>query len=136
MDNGSFVNLGALYTGQKDAYVASTPVTDTIDTEEVLLVASPEVTYTPGKNQIDFYNPSGKVARAYHLVAGDKIKLSDSMITGTTVVGQYCIPQNGSYKLAASATEGTSTRLAFVVTEKTTIGATGAAATRLRVTKA
>lgn len=140
MDNGSFVNLGALIAGQKDVYQMATPATATLGTEEVLLVYSPEVNYEPAKTLKDFTNPANVPARAYHLTVGDVITITDDGFDGTSVVGEFLIPQNNSVKLVASATIG-SARLSGKVIEKGTFGYTGVghartASTTIRIVKA
>ncbi|ASA22748.1 hypothetical protein [Paenibacillus donghaensis] len=139
VENGSFVVLGGVVAGNPEVRVASTP-TD-VATQEVLLVASPELVEINGY-RIDisdptlFTNAANKPARTYHLHIGDTFTLTDTGITGTTVVDQFVIPQNTLYKGIASATIGT-TVVACQVLEKTTIsiGRTRLAATKLQVVK-
>lgn len=140
MDNGSFVNLGGLVTGQADVYYTATPATAGLATEEGLLVYSPEVNYAPGKTLKDFTNLANIPARAYHLTVGDVITVTDDGINGTTVVGEWVIPADGSFELSASASLG-STRLAGKVIEKSEFGYTGSSyskedATTFRIVKA
>jgi hypothetical protein len=140
MDNGSFVNLGALISGQTDCYATVTPTSALLATEEVLLVYTPELNYEPGKTLKDFTNVANVPARAYHLTVGDVITITDDGITGSTVVGEFVIPQDGSFELAASATIG-STRLSGKVIEKGTFGYSGStyaktASTTIRIVKA
>jgi hypothetical protein len=140
MDNGSFVNLGALISGQTDVYATATPATASLATEEALLVYTPELNYEPGKTLVDFTNVANTPARVYHLTVGDIITITDDGITGTTVVGEYVIPADGSFELAASASLG-STRLAGKVIEKGTFGYSGStyaktASTTFRIVKA
>lgn len=49
-------------------------------TEDVLLVASPEVMYEAGKDIGDFVNEAGKVARAFRLADGDVISLTEGLL--------------------------------------------------------
>lgn len=136
MKNGYVCNLGAKVTGNPEAFVVATPATATLGTEEVVLIASPEVMYEANKNISDFEIAANKPARAYHLTVGDVILFSDDLIDGTPVVGQYVIPQNGSLKLVAAADLSGGTRLAFKVDAQTTIGYNANTAWRLRVVKA
>lgn len=134
--NGSVANVGALVAGTRDVFELATPATATLATEEVVLIASPEFSYLPGKSLEDFVNPAGIPMRAYHLVEGDTFTISDDGIDGTTVIGQYVIPQNASLKLAAAADLTGGTRFAAKVVQKGTIGFNGAkASTTVKVVK-
>lgn len=131
LKNGEFVALGARVEGERELFQAGAP-TD-VETQEVLLVASPELTYESGTTILDFVNKAGKPARAYHLYVGDIITVTDDVIDGTSVVGQYLVPQNGKTKLAPAADLSDGTRFAAQVIEKTTIY--GQPATAFRVVK-
>lgn len=143
MVNGSFIALGALVTGQNDVRVAATP--SDVTAEEVLLVASPEIIKATVNgivlnielsDRTAFTNIANKPARAYRLKVGDQFTMTDAGISGTTVVGQYVIPQNGSFTPVASAVIG-STIISLKVLAKTYItnGVTKSAATVLEVVK-
>lgn len=143
MVNGSFVALGALLSGNDDIKVAATP--SDVTAEEVVLVASPEiikVTVNGGVYNLDisdrsaFTNIANTPARAYRLKVGDQFTMTDDGISGTTVVGQYVIPQNGSFTPVTSASIG-STIVAMKVLKKTYItnGVNKTAATVLEVVK-
>ncbi|WGU92054.1 hypothetical protein QJQ58_15690 [Paenibacillus dendritiformis] len=123
LDNGSFVHVGALKAGEREIKNAVVPTKATLK-QEVVLIAAPEVIYdgSQGKQLDKFYTPAGKAARAYHLVAGDIITISDDMITGTTKVDEYVVPQDGSVKLAAVATDDGSTRFVAKVIAKEIFG--------------
>ena len=141
LENGSFVNLGGLISGQTDVYETATPSSTNFDVEEVLLVYTPEVNYAPGKTLKDFTNLADQPARAYHLSVGDVITITDDGLTGTTVVGEYVIPATGSFNLVASASLGTTTRMGGKVIEKGYFGYSGSgysktACTTFRVVKA
>lgn len=139
VENGSLVVLGGVVAGNPEVRVATAPVD--VTTEEVLLVASPELVEINGY-RIDvsdpslFVNPANKPARAYRLKNGDTFTITDVGFDGTSTVGQFVIPQNASFKGIASATIGT-TRVAFKVLEKTNIsvGRTRIPATKLQVVK-
>lgn len=134
LQNGVVVFAHALAAGERDALAAVQPATATITTDEVLLVASPEITYNAGETVVDFINKAGSIARAIHLKVGDVVTITDNVITGSTVVGQYLIPQNASYNLALAATLAGGTRFAAEIIEKGTIY--GQASTTVRVVKA
>lgn len=131
IDNGRVVITGSLVAGQRELFNAATPTA--VATDEVLLVASPEVTYEAGDGILNFTNKAGKPARAYHLTVGDIITVTDANIDGTSVVDQYLIPVNGSDKLTPSATLGT-TRFAAKVISKVSLY--GQPATVFKVIKA
>ncbi|MBD8839480.1 hypothetical protein IFU39_16835 [Paenibacillus sp. CFBP 13594] len=120
VDNGRVVVAGSLVSGQRELYNAATPTA--VATDEILLVASPEVTYEAGAGILDFTNKAGKPARAYHLTVGDIVTVTDVNIDGTSVVDQYLIPVNGSDKLAPSATLGTTRFVAKVISKGTLYG--------------
>lgn len=135
--NGYVAHLGTLVAGTRNVFNVVVPTTASIANTEVVLIASPEFTYLPGKSLEDFINPTGLNMRAYHLHAGDVFTVSDDTIDGTTVVGQYIIPQNASMKLAAAADLSGGTKFAAKVIQKTTIGFGGAkTATVVQVVKA
>lgn len=132
--NGYVAHVGTLVAGERDLYNLVTPSTASITKEEIVLIASPEFNYLPGKSLEDFVNPTGIPMRAYHLVEGDIFTVSDDAIDGSTVEGQYVIPQNASLKLAAAADLTGATKFVGKVIKKTTIGFGGAkAASVIRV---
>lgn len=136
MKNGYVVNLGDRVTDNQEVFNVSVPTTATLGSEEILLVASPEVMYDEPHNISDFKIEAGKLARAYHLTPGDVWTAHKDLIDGTPIVGQYVIPQNGKMLLkpAADLTDGT--RFVAKVDAETTIGYEGEKAWRLRVVKA
>ncbi len=113
VDNGSIVANGGLATGYTDVYVASKPTVN----DKVYVVIHPVYGYDDrleeDKNEDNYTNEAGKIFRTYELKTDRKFKVSSDMITpidaSTPVaVGQYVVP-DGTYKLAASATDpGTS----------------------------
>jgi hypothetical protein len=99
------------------------PDATSINTDSILLIATPELTYLAGQTIVDFYNPAGTPALAYLLRVGDIFTITDNVITGTTAVGsgnQYVGPEASSLKLKAVSAAPT-TRFIGVVIEKTTI---------------
>lgn len=136
LDNGSFVHLGGLVNGERELRQAVVPTTATITTDEVVLVASPELDYLPGKGLKDFYIPAGTPARAYHLEVGDIFTITDDGITGTPQVGKYVVPQNGSVKLAVANDLTGGTRFAGKIIEKTYLGFDRISASVIQVVKA
>jgi hypothetical protein len=134
LQNGFVVFAHALATGEREVLTAIQPLTATITTDEVLLIASPEITYNAGETIINFVNTAGNAARAIHLKVGDEVTITDAVITGTTALGKFLIPANASYQLAVANDLTGGTRFAGEVIEKTTIY--GQAATVIRVIKA
>jgi len=135
LDNGSIGVISGVVTGERELKTLIAPATATLATDEIVLVASPEVNYLPGTTLQDFYNVSGLPARAYHLVAGDIFTVTDANITGTTVLNQWVTVANASYKLTFSATLPT-TRFIGQVIEKGTTGFNKVACTTIQVLKA
>ncbi|OMD71207.1 hypothetical protein [Paenibacillus odorifer] len=131
IDNGRIVVAGSLVAGERELFNAATPTA--VATDEILLVASPEVTYEAADGVLNFTNKAGKPARAYHHTVGDTVTVTDVNIDGTSIVDQYLIPVNGSDKLTPSATLGT-TRFAARVIRKLNIY--GQPATQYKVVKA
>lgn len=134
--NGSVAHVGTLVAGERDLFNLVVPTTASIANTEVVLIASPEVVYLPGKSLEDFVNVTGIPMRAFHLHAGDVFTISDDGLDGTTVEGQYVIPQNNSLKLIAAVDLTGGTKFAAKVIKKTTIGFTGKAASVVQVVKA
>ena len=137
LDNGSFVHVGSLKTGERELKNAVVPTTATL-MQEVVLVHSPELLYdtTYGRELSRFTNKAGKAFRAFHLAVGDIISISDDMFSGATVLDQYVIPQNNSVKLAPSATDPGTTRFVAKVIEKYVWGVNAIPMTAIQVIKA
>lgn len=137
LDNGLFVNVGALITGERELKAVAIPATATLATEEVVVIASDEVIKdaTGAYSLSDFYNVKDMPLKAYHLVEGDVLKISATAFDGTPAVGKYLIPQNGSAKLIVSDTLGTTRFAAKILSVSETIGYEKAAAVRLQVVK-
>lgn len=151
VENGSHVVLGELLANDLNTYAASTP-TD-VTTQEILVVENPILVETPLANGgatgfgydglrtglVDprlYINPANFPLRARELKVGDTITFSAEGFAGTPTVNQYAIPQNGSYKLAPSATNSGAT-LVYKVERQSAIpvGQDYVEAYRLRVVK-
>jgi hypothetical protein len=145
--NGNVVQLGDLVDGETELYEVKVPTTDADITDgEFLLHATPEVDPDPRKKGLKHFKVlAGQEGRAYHLTVGDIVTLTEDLIDGTPVVGQYVVPQLNSIKLEASA-DGTTAdqagtgslvpRLQFRVERETTLGYENDRAYVLRVVKA
>lgn len=75
--NGVFVTLDGLAGIGREVKKA---VLAEDATEDVLLVASPEVMYEAGTDIGDFVNEAGEVARAFRLADGDVISLTEGLL--------------------------------------------------------
>jgi hypothetical protein len=140
LPNGSLVAITGISSTQKSVYTVAAP-TD-VTTQEVLLVHSPEIIEVNGlrvdlTDPTQFYNPANRPFRMYHLKVGDTFTMTDDAFTGTSAVGQYIIPVNGTTVGAAATNLSGNTVVAFQVLEKTTIavGATRKNATRVLVVR-
>lgn len=136
LDNGSVVNLtGQLVAGSREVMQAALPATATLATAEVLLVASPEITYLAGQTMLDFYNPANTPARAYHLHAGDIFTVSTNALSGgaAIAVGSYVVAQNGSPQLLAQTAVPSGVAFYGIIVESTTLGAYADPAVAIRV---
>lgn len=127
LTNGLFGQLGDLVEGETEVY-EFLPITDV--TEEIVMHATPELTYDPRKKGLkDFVLEQGKVGRVYHKVRGDIVTLTEDLFTDVPTVGEYAVPQVGSRKLTSSIdgtveVEGTPVKpsLVYKVIAKTTLG--------------
>lgn len=133
LENGNVCNLGAIVAGEREVYDVAAPATATLNTAQVILIASPEVMYDESKAITDFTIPAGTIARGVALVPGNIVTISNDNIDGTTAVGAFVIAANSSLKLAASATA--SGKFTGRVIEKGTItvGTTAIASTTFLV---
>lgn len=130
LKNGCLVKLGALAT-DGEAYTA-VAVAD-VATDRIVLHASPELMYNADGLVSEYELVAGKVGRAYVLEQGDIITITDDNISGTTVVGQFVIPEATKVQFKASATN-TTEKLVGTVVEKGYLN--GSACTTFVVTKA
>ena len=90
------------------------------DTQDVLLVASPEVMYEAGADINDFVNEAGEVARAFRLADGDVISLTvDLLATGSEpAVGDiYGVGADGKLEEKTVAEDAEGPAVKFVVRE-------------------
>lgn len=143
IENGSLVNIGALVSGETELYAVGVPATATLATAEVALVASDEVVYQRYNvdgtiaQKGDFINAANKPAKAYSLKVGDEFTITDDGFSGTSVVGKYLIPANGTVVGAIADDLTGGTRFAAIVTKIgiTSLTYAGDSATRFRVVK-
>lgn len=115
LPNGSLVALtGSVNDVERELMEAKAPT----DTDELLLVAAPEVKYNESLDQLDFTTPSGKPARAYHLTEGDKFQAELALFDATPAVGDTI---TGSATYGYKVATGTE-RTTFRVDQLTTFG--------------
>jgi hypothetical protein len=133
LENGFVFYATDLVSGEREVKTVVQPVTADLLDKNLLIHASVPTTYNAGDTIVNFVLTAGKVGRAYVPAVGDIYTVSDSAITGTSVINQFLIPANASYKLVPSATIGTTTKFSAKVIEKGTLY--GAASTTFQVVK-
>lgn len=85
IDNGNVVLLGALISGERELYAASTPAANS-PIKDVVLVATPELMYDERLRDLrDFYNEAGAACRGYHLNTNDVFSVTAEAINNTKV---------------------------------------------------
>lgn len=109
IENGNVLKLGALITGEREVYVGSAVAADD-DVKDVVLVASPEVTYDERKRNLsDYINEAGKIVRGYRFHTNDVFSVTKEALDGkaTPAVGDVVEFKAGTkLNVAASATSG------------------------------
>lgn len=113
LGNGALVALGARVAGERELMNAVAPA----DTEELLLVAAPEVKADESLDQLDITTKAGKPVRAYHLTVGDKFQAEQMLFDAVPAVGDV-VTGNATYGYKAN----TAGRTTFEVEELTTFG--------------
>lgn len=121
LDDANVVALNGLVTGERDLYNAVAP--SAVTTDEVVIIAPADVYQLSNGMRIPITDPTqvdypiGRPLRAYKLRENRRFKVSNTAISGTPVAGQYAIPANGSYGLAAASDLTGGTKIAFIVEE-------------------
>jgi hypothetical protein len=139
LNNGSFVRLTGLTSGETDLWVAATP--SDVTAQEVFVIDEPVRNLISGLYAIDvvdpreFYIPMGRACKARKLVMGDTFSMTAVGFSSTPTVGQYAVPANGVYTLAPAATLSGNTLVAFKVisTENFYVGTETVTGYRLEV---
>ena len=113
--NGVFVTLESGLAGKGREVKRAVLAQDA--TEDVLLVASPEVMYEAGADIGEFMNEAGKVARAFRLADGDVISLTEGLLAedSAPAVGDTFVVGAGGKLVKAG--EETDAVVKFVVRE-------------------
>ncbi|MGZ4850990.1 MAG: hypothetical protein ACXV2C_06390 [Candidatus Bathyarchaeia archaeon] len=128
--NGTIFHAEDLATGERELFAPVQPATATIGVKPICINASVETVYLAGQTILDYVTPNGTAGRGYRPVKGDIITITDNVITGTTVVGQWVAPVNGSSQLNISSSLPTTMFIGKII-EKTTLY--GQAATVIEV---
>lgn len=103
LPNGAVIALGELLDGERELFATAEPSA----TEELLLVATPEVKYAEGVDELDFETEAGDPVRAYHLKRGDMVQVEQALFESTPSKGDVVTGNaNHGYK-EADGTEKT-----------------------------
>jgi hypothetical protein len=122
MDNGVIAHVGDLVTGEGELRQVAVPTAQSILTDPVVLVASPEIQgdmYLPYSTLQDFYNKANIPARGYRLPVGAQFTITTDGFDGVAVKDQYLIPQAGDLRLVAAADLTGNTKFAVKVLSTT-----------------
>ena len=108
IENGHVVWLDNLEEGEREVHACSDVNSDT-PINEVVLIASPEVTYDERYIDLDDYiNEAGKICRAYRLHSGDFFSVTKEALSGveTPAVGDVVELADGTMLNVVSAHDG------------------------------
>jgi len=116
LPNGSLIALGEAIEDNREALKAIAPTA----TEELLLVARPEVQYDNRRvDELDFTTPAGLETRAYHLTVGDKFQVEQALFTATPAKNDIVTGDTATY---GYKTAGGTERTTFKVERLTKFG--------------
>jgi hypothetical protein len=144
LDDGYVGKLNGLVTGERDLYNILPPAAVTTDNLVIICGAENYIDSLGYRNPIHdktkWTYAGDRPVRAYRPRVGMRFKINTSAISGTPVAGQYLIPANSTFQLAAAADLSGNTKLAFEVEETGStcnifVGKTNVAATIMRVIK-
>lgn len=117
LDNGSIVVIGALAEGEREAYVAEMPATDSA-LATLGLIAAPEVMADERLKLLsDFYNmldANGGIVRAYRLHQGDEFSVTAEGLKGEPAVGAT-VNADAAYKMAVN---GSGTKIGDIIAQE------------------
>lgn len=101
LPNGALIALGEAIEDNREALEAVAPSA----TEELLLVAHPEVKYNQQDrhDELDYVTPAGKHTRAYHLTVGDKYQAEQVLFSVTPAKNDMVTGDPATYGYMASA---------------------------------
>lgn len=120
--NGFVFMSEDLVSGERELQATIQPATANIAGKSLYVNASVETTYLAGQTITDFFVPNAGQGRGVLLRQGDIVTITDNVISGSTVVGQYVAPQNASYQLTASATAPTTKFVGKVIAKESIYG--------------
>lgn len=130
--NGYFLQLGNLVDGERELRTATKVVDAT--KPNIVFHATDEVDPDPRRAGLKHFEVAkDETGRAYRLVEGDIVTLTEDLFASLPVIGNFVAPQNGSYKLDTSL--GTETLILEVI-EETTLGYDATKAFAVEVVKA
>lgn len=114
IENGNFVKVGALISGEREVHTGSTPAANTA-LSDIVLIASPEVDKTVSGNTLgEFKNRAGDILRGYKLVRGYFSVTKEALDAAAIEVGDIVELQAGTKgKVVKSLTEN-STKIGTV----------------------
>ena len=111
VENGNVLKIGSLVTGERNTYTYATPAVTTPLTS-IAIVTTPELMSDERKkNQNEFINAVGTVARAFMFEKGDVFSVTAEAVTNaaTIAVGDIVeLAASTKLKIVASATGLTS----------------------------
>lgn len=115
IENGNVVLKGALIDAQREIYTAGTPAANSA-LADILLVTTPEVVADERlKNLSDFRNEPGEESTGDHLRSGDIFSLTVEGFTGTPAKGKIVELQAGvKLKIVDTLTSG-STQVGTII---------------------
>lgn len=120
--NGTVFHAEDLVSGERELFTPTQPATATISAKSLYINVSVETVYLAGQTILDYITPNGTAGRGIKPIKGDIITITDNVITGTTVVGQYVAPANASSQLNTSATLPTTTFIGKVIAKESIYG--------------
>lgn len=116
IENGNVALVGALATGEREVYLATTPAADSA-LNDIVLIATPELNYDERlKNLNQFRNEAGEIARGYRLRSGNIFSVTAEALTATTPAVDNIVELQADTKLkvVSSLTSG-STKVGTVI---------------------
>ena len=108
IENGNFVKVGALISGEREVHTGSSPAANTA-LSDIVLIASSEVDKTVSSNTLgEFENKAGDILRGYKLVRGYFSVTAEALDAAAAIaVGDIVELQAGTKgKVVKTLTEG------------------------------
>lgn len=115
IENGNFVVIGDLVSGEREVFTATTPTATTAITV-VGIVTTPEVDADErNKNYSDFINAAGTIITVDKIFAGDIFSLTAEGFDGTPAVGKIVELKAGTKLNAVTTLTSGSTKVGKIV---------------------